>query len=64
MTIVGKSPIHRIRIVASFALLGAVVAGMMETVPLVAALAAMVDFHVVGALVGGVVGTAMQAGER
>jgi hypothetical protein len=37
---------------------------MMEAVPAMAALAAMVDLHVVGALVGGAIGTATQAVQR
>ncbi|HWA89308.1 MAG TPA: hypothetical protein VG889_04690 [Rhizomicrobium sp.] len=64
MTVSRTTPIHRLRLVASFALLGAVVAGMMEALPVVAALTATIDLHVVGALVGGAVGTAMQATER
>ena len=57
---VHPTPIHRLKLVASFALLGAVVAGAAEILPAVAAAAAIVDLHVIGAVVGGIAG-AVQA---
>lgn len=56
-----RSPIHRLRLVASFALLGAVVAGAASIVPGVGALLpAVMDLHLIGAAIGGVAGTAVQ----
>ena len=47
---------------ASFALLGAVVAGAATVLPAVAALVpAALDLHAIGAILGGIAGTVSQA---
>ena len=60
---VGTPPtiFHRLRIIASFALLGAVVAGSFEILPTVAALLpAAFDLQAIGAVIGGIVGIVTQ----
>lgn len=55
------SLIHKVRIVASFALLGAVVAGAFGVLPVVSALVpAALDLHAIGAVIGAVTGTVTQ----
>lgn len=54
--------IHRLRVIASFALLGAVIAGTFSVFPAVAAIVpAALDLHAIGAVIGGVAGTVAQA---
>ena len=53
--------IHKIRIIASFALLGAVVGGVVGVFPPVSALIpAALDLHAIGAVIGGLAGTVTQ----
>lgn len=60
-TITVQAPLHTARVIASFALLGAVVAGAAAIVPAVAAIVpAALDLHAIGAVVGGVAGTVAQ----
>jgi len=56
------TPIHRLRLIASFALLGAVLAGSTAfVVPAVDMLVpAALDLHAIGAVLGGVAGTVVQ----
>lgn len=57
----GHTPLHVARVIASFALLGAVVAGSATIVPAVAAIVpAALDLHAIGALLGGIAGTVTQ----
>jgi hypothetical protein len=58
------SALHRMKTVASCALLGAVLAGMTIGLPVTTALASMVDLHVLGAVVGGAAGIVGQALRR
>jgi hypothetical protein len=59
------SVIHRVRIVASFALLGALVAGAAGAFPMVAAvIPAALDLHAIGAVIGGIAGTVTQVAHQ
>jgi hypothetical protein len=53
------TPIHRLKLVASFALLGAVLAGSATVLPAVAA-AVPLDLHALGAVVGSLTGAVVQ----
>jgi len=55
-----QAPFHTLRVVASFALLGAVIAGSATIFPVVATAATAVDLHALGAVVGGVAGAVTQ----
>jgi hypothetical protein len=56
------SPLHRLRIIASFALLGAVIAGSFEILPAVAAvIPGAFELQAIGAILGGIAGAAAQA---
>jgi GTPase involved in cell partitioning and DNA repair len=56
-----RTPIHRLKTIASFALLGAAVAGAASLLPVVgAALPAVIDLNAIGAVLGGLAGTAVQ----
>ena len=57
---ISLTPFHALRVVASFALLGAVIAGSATIVPAISAVAATVDLHAIGAVVGGVAGAVSQ----
>ena len=50
------TPFHTLRVVSSFALLGAVIAGSTTILPAIAPLAAAVDLHAVGAVLGSIAG--------
>jgi hypothetical protein len=55
------SLLHRLRIIASFVLLGTVLAGSLEILPAFASiLPATFDLHAIGALLGGIAGAASQ----
>lgn len=58
------TPIHRLRLIVSFALLGAVLAGTATLLPVVALIPAAIDVHAVGAVLGGIAGTVAQALHR
>lgn len=55
-----RTPFHALRIVASFALLGALVAGSATILPAISALAAVVDLQAIGAVIGGIAGAVTQ----
>lgn len=55
-----QAPFHALRIVASFALLGAVVAGSATVIPSIAAAATTSDLNAIGALAGFVAGAVGQ----
>jgi hypothetical protein len=55
-----QAPFHALRRVASFALLGAAIAGSTTIFPSISALAATVDLQAIGAVVGGVAGAITQ----
>jgi hypothetical protein len=57
------TPFHRLKLVASFALLGAVLAGSMAVLPAVAA-AVPLDLHALGAMVGSLTGAVVQFARR
>ena len=52
------TPFHTLRVVSSFALLGAVIAGSTTILPAVAPLASAVDLRAVGAVLGSIAGAA------
>ena len=59
---ISYTPLHRLRLIASFALLGAVLAGAASAFPGVAMIVpAALDLHAIGAVLGGVAGTVIQA---
>ena len=55
-----ETPFHALRTVASFALLGAAIAGSATILPIVSSLATTVDLQAIGAIVGGVTGAVAQ----
>lgn len=55
-----QAPFHALRRVASFALLGAAIAGSTTVFPSVSALAAAVDLQAIGAIVGVLAGAITQ----
>jgi len=55
-----RSPLHTARVIASFALLGAVVAGCFEVLPAVAAFGAAFELQAFGAFIGGIAGAVTQ----
>jgi len=56
-----SSPLHRLRIIASFALLGAVLTGSLEVLPAVTAMIpGAFDLQAIGAVLGGIAGIAAQ----
>jgi hypothetical protein len=55
-----ESPFHALRNVASFALLGAAIAGSMTILPVFSSQATTIDLQAIGAIVGGVTGAIAQ----
>lgn len=55
-----QTAIHRLRLIASFTLLGAVVAGSFEVFPMAATVASVIDLQAIGAVLGGLAGTISQ----
>ena len=54
------TPIHRLRIVTSCALLGAVLGGSMTVLPVIGGLISMAELQIAGALVGGLAAAVTQ----
>jgi len=52
------TPVHRLRLIASFALLGAVIAGSARLIPALAAVS--IDWHAAGAVLGAAAGALAQ----
>jgi hypothetical protein len=57
------APFHRLKLVASFALLGAVLTGSVTVLPAVAA-AVPLDLHALGAVLGSLTGAVVQFARR